>query len=129
MPPRHRALVAPVLAIAVGTALLLDSGPSLAADKAKAAAAQAAASQAKSQPPKAQPQPPRPQLVDINSASRTELKTLPNIGDAEADRIIANRPYLTKAHLVAKKVLDLAAYDALRGRIMAVQKAQPKAKR
>ena len=127
MPPRHRALVAPVLAIAVGTALLLHSGPSLAADKAKAAAAQAAASQAKSQPPKAQP--PRPQIVDINSASRAELKTLPNIGDAEADRIIANRPYLTKAHLVAKKVLDLVAYDALRGRIMAVQKAQPKAKR
>ena len=33
-------------------------------------------------------------LVDINSASRKELKTLPGIGDAEADKIIAARPYL-----------------------------------
>jgi len=115
--------MAPVLALALGAALLVASSPSLAADKAKVAAAHAAASQAK-----ARPQAPRPKLVDINSASRAELKTLPNIGDAEADTIIANRPYLTKAHLVAKKVLDLAAYDALRGRIMAVQKTLPKAK-
>ncbi len=121
---RHLALMGPVLATVLGTVLLINSSPSHAADKTKPAAPQAAASQAK-----ARAQPPRPRLVDINSASRAELKTLPNIGDAEADKIIANRPYLTKAHLVAKKVLDLAAYDALRGRIMAVQKTQPKAKR
>ena len=114
----------PVLALALAAVLLVNSGPSLAADKAKLAAPQSAGSQAQ-----ARAQPPRPKLVDINSASRAELKTLPNIGDAEADRIIANRPYLTKAHLVAKKVLDLAAYDAPRGRIMAVQKPLPKAKR
>ena len=71
---------------------------------------------------------PRPKLVDINSASAAELKTLPGIGDAEAKRIVANRPYLTKSHLVTKKVLDLAAYDALRGRIVAVQPQQPKPK-
>lgn len=65
-------------------------------------------------------------LVDINSASRDELMTLPGIGGSEADRIIANRPYLTKSHLVAKKVLELGPYDALRGRIIAVQPEQPK---
>ena len=74
------------------------------------------------------PQAPRPKLVDINSASTAELKTLPGIGDDEARRIVANRPYLTKSHLVTKKVLDLAAYDALRGRIVAVQPEQPKPK-
>ncbi|UCH16460.1 MAG: helix-hairpin-helix domain-containing protein, partial [Burkholderiales bacterium] len=35
-------------------------------------------------------------LIDVNSASRAELKTLPGIGDAEADKIIAGRPYLSK---------------------------------
>ncbi|MDO9073559.1 MAG: helix-hairpin-helix domain-containing protein [Rubrivivax sp.] len=67
-------------------------------------------------------------LVDINSASRAELKTLPGIGDAEAERIIAARPYPSKAKLAADKVLSLEAYAALKGRIVAVQKAQPKTK-
>ena len=47
-------------------------------------------------------------LVDINKASRTELKTLPGIGDAEAAKIIGARPYMTKTDLVTKNVLTLA---------------------
>lgn len=38
-------------------------------------------------------------LVDINSAGKKELKTLPGIGDTDADKIIAGRPYGSKAHL------------------------------
>lgn len=72
--------------------------------------------------------PAKVKLVDINSASRAELKTLPGIGDAEAGRIIAARPYPSKAKLAADKVLSLEAYAALKGRIVAVQKAQPKTK-
>lgn len=67
-------------------------------------------------------------LVDINSASRAELETLPGIGKAEAERIIAARPYPSKAKLAADKVLSMEAYAALKGRIVAVQKAQPRAK-
>jgi len=103
--------------------LWLASGFALATEKTKNAAAPTASS-----PTKTAPQAPVAKLVDINSASRAELKTLPGIGDAEANRIIANRPYLTKSHLVAKKVLELGPYDALRGRIIAVQTTQPKPK-
>lgn len=60
-------------------------------------------------------------LVDINSAGRAELKTLPGIGDAEAARIIAARPYLSKAELVTKKVMPEGAYVALKNQIIAKQ--------
>lgn len=63
--------------------------------------------------------------VDINTASRAQLKTLPGIGDAEAAKIMAARPYLTKTGLVEKKVLSLEAYDALRDRIVVVHKRAP----
>ena len=68
-------------------------------------------------------------LVDINSASRKDLKTLPGIGDAEADRIIACRPFLTKADLVTKKVLPAGPFLTLKDRVVAVQKSRPKASR
>jgi len=102
--------------------VLLGSGPSSAAEKAKAAAAPPA-SQAQASAPTAPVKP-----VDINSASRAELKTLPGIGDAEATRIIAARPYPSKAKLVADKVLSVEAYDALKGRIIAIQPEPPTVK-
>lgn len=64
----------------------------------------------------------KPKLVDINSASAAELKTLPGIGDKQASRIIAGRPYPSKAKLVADKILTETEYFALKGRIVAVQK-------
>jgi len=110
----------------LGTVLLVGSGLALAADKTQPTPPQPAAST-----PKAKPSGLRIKPVDINSAGRAELMKLPGIGAAEADRIIANRPYLTKSRLVSKKVLELGQYDALRGRIIAVQPPQaapPKAK-
>lgn len=67
-------------------------------------------------------------LVDINSASRKELMTLPGISAADADRIIAGRPYLTKTELVTKQVLPTGPYLTLRKQIVAMQKPKKAAK-
>lgn len=67
-------------------------------------------------------------LIDINSASRAELKTLPGIGDAEADKIIAGRPYLSKVHIVTQSGIPEGVYQAIRHRIVAVQNKQAQAK-
>lgn len=58
-------------------------------------------------------------LVDINSAGKAELKKLPGIGDAEADKIIAGRPYLTKAQLVTQNILPAMVYEGLKNQVMA----------
>ncbi len=110
------------VAITLTLALALLGGRlCLAAEQAQAAAPQTAAPVAH-----AAPSAP-PKLVDINSASRAELKTLPGIDDAQANRIIAARPYPSKAKLVADKVLPIEAYDALKGRIVAIQKVHKEA--
>jgi len=71
---------------------------------------------------------PSEKQIDINSASREQLKTLPGIGEAEAGKIIAGRPYNTKADLVGRKVLPEGLYISIRYRIKAVpvDKTQPK---
>ena len=66
--------------------------------------------------------------IDINSASRAQLKSLPGIGDAEADRIIAARPYLSKAHLVTEAGLPTGVYLSIRRQIVAVQNKEARAK-
>jgi competence protein ComEA len=63
--------------------------------------------------------------VDLNSADPKELMTLPGIGTAEADRIIANRPYLTKTELVTKQVLPVGPYLSLKNQVVAMQKFKP----
>ena len=79
------------------------------------AKAKAAAKKSKAAPPKVEP-------VDINSATKEELKKLPGIGDADADKIIAGRPYLTKAHLQTHNIVSPGVYQALRQLVVAKQK-------
>ena len=57
--------------------------------------------------------------VDINNATVRQLKKLPGIGDAEAARIIAGRPYATKAALVTEKIIPDGIFINIKNRIEA----------
>lgn len=57
-------------------------------------------------------------LVDINSATKDELKKLPGISDAEADKIISSRPFGSKAWLVTNKIISTDTYHAISGLIV-----------
>jgi len=59
--------------------------------------------------------------VDLNSASADELKTVPGIGDAYAEKIVKNRPYARKDELVKKNVMPQGVYDKVKDHIIAKQ--------
>ncbi len=59
-------------------------------------------------------------MIDVNSASPAVLDTLPGVGDARAQGIVANRPYLTKRDLVTKKVLPANVFRGVESRIALV---------
>ncbi len=62
--------------------------------------------------------------TDINSASREDLMKLPGITDAVADKIIAARPFKSKAELASKKVLTAKEYAKIRSMVIAHQSAE-----
>ena len=61
-------------------------------------------------------------LIDINSASVDELRTLDGIGEAYSKKIVDGRPYARKDQLVSRKIVPQATYDKIKDQIIAKQK-------
>ena len=53
-------------------------------------------------------------LININTASVGELDSLPEIGEARAKAIIANRPYGSSAELVSKAKIPASVYAKIK---------------
>jgi len=51
--------------------------------------------------------------LDVNTATKKQLMTLPGVTAAEADRIIAGRPYDRPEDLVTRHVISKKEYDRI----------------
>ena len=69
----------------------------------------------------ATPQASSADKLDINTATKDQLKALPGIGDALSQKIIDGRPYRTKLDLVHEKIISQSTYDKIKDQIIAKQ--------
>ncbi|MBX9759861.1 MAG: helix-hairpin-helix domain-containing protein [Beijerinckiaceae bacterium] len=61
-------------------------------------------------------------LIDINSASLTDLQTLKGVGAARAEAIVKGRPFKGKDELLEKKIVPANVYADIKDHIVARQK-------
>ena len=62
--------------------------------------------------------------IDVNTASREELMTLPGVTGDMADKIIAARPYKNMSELESKNVVTKAEYNKIKGHITTAKPAE-----
>lgn len=121
-----------ILSALTAVALLVSASLSVAADTKPASegetkATTAPKASAKNAKPKEAKATAKVKLVDINSAGKAELKTLPGISDADADKIIAGRPYYSKANLTTRNIISREVYEGLKKLVVAKQDQDVKA--
>jgi competence protein ComEA len=61
----------------------------------------------------------RDRPLDLNVATREQLVSLPGVNEAEADRVIASRPYGEPGELVTRHVMSKPEYDRIADRVTA----------
>lgn len=103
----------------VALALVLAGPSAIAADKAAVPAAEPQAAK------KAGKAARTAKLIDINSASKADLMKLSGVDAAAAEKIIAGRPYRSKADLATRKIIPEGLYFTNRKRIVARQDLTP----
>ena len=118
-------LAAAALALTLGAAVRADD--TTPAAPAPAAAAPAVAAQANTAPAsEAKPmhharhhKGAAVAAVDVNSATKEQLMTLPGVDDATAEKIIAGRPFVSRYDLVKKSIVSKEAYSKIKSKISA----------
>jgi DNA uptake protein ComE-like DNA-binding protein len=55
--------------------------------------------------------------LDLNSATRGQLSALPGVTSAEAERVIAGRPYQEPDDVVSKGIMSRAEYNKIADRV------------
>ena len=96
--------------------------------KAQQTSSSAKTTQAPTQSGKSATKAPASKLIDINSATVEQLKTLPGVNDGLARKIVEGRPYRVKTDLVRKNTIPQAAYNKIAGLVIAKQTTAPKPK-
>jgi DNA uptake protein ComE-like DNA-binding protein len=61
----------------------------------------------------------RDKQLDLNTATKDQLQTLPGVTAAEADRVIAGRPYNEAGDVVTRRIMPKAEYDKISDRVTA----------
>ena len=61
----------------------------------------------------------RDKPLDLNIATKEQLLSLPGVTEAEADRVIAGRPYNDPNDLVKRHIMPKAEYDKIADQVTA----------
>jgi DNA uptake protein ComE-like DNA-binding protein len=61
----------------------------------------------------------RDKPLDLNIATKEQLLSLPGMTEAEADRVIAGRPYNDPSDLVKRHIMPKAEYDKIADQVTA----------
>lgn len=56
-------------------------------------------------------------LVNLNSASESDLEALPGIGPSSAQKIISGRPYTSINDLTTKKIISKSVFTKIQAQI------------
>ena len=61
----------------------------------------------------------RDRPLDLNTATKEQLLSLPGMTSAQADRVIASRPYNQPDELVTRRIIPKTRYDKISDRVTA----------
>jgi len=114
--------------LAVAPSLAQAATPTAPNTKAQSTSSGAKTAQAPTQTKKSATKAPAAKLIDINSATVEQLKTLPGINDPYAQKIVEGRPYRVKTDLARKNIIPQAVYNKIASLVIAKQTAAPKPK-